>query len=107
MRVGIERDADLRVSQPLLNDLGMYVVLQQQSRARMPQIMEADVRQVSLFQKRLEAPFVKVASPPPAAALVRENERVTFQLHIRNFIFFREFLIRRPPSRFPNKTLNV
>ena len=44
VRVGVEGQADVRVTQPLLDHLRMDVLLQHDRRCRVAKIVEADVR---------------------------------------------------------------
>ena len=51
MGIGIERERDLSVPEPLRDDLGVHILLQQVAGMGMPETVEADVRNASTPQK--------------------------------------------------------
>ena len=52
MRVGIERDADIGVTEALADDLGVNTLPEQASRMRVPQIMESKMGQLGTSDER-------------------------------------------------------
>jgi hypothetical protein len=58
--VGVEGDHDGGVSQKLLHELQMGVLLEQQRRAGVAQAVEGDLRQTRSFEGRHERPLTEV-----------------------------------------------
>lgn len=54
VRVSVHSLGDGGVPQELLHQLGMNPPVQQQGRRRVPEIMEADLRKISVLPQRLE-----------------------------------------------------
>ncbi len=60
MRVCVEGHGYGRVAQKFLHDLGVHAPTEQQRGARMMEVVEADLRQAGLLEKRLEGPIDEV-----------------------------------------------
>ena len=69
MAVGVERQADLGMAEPLLDHLGVDALREQQRHAGVAQVVEADVRQTGPREDRLEhlADEVTIAEKPAVA----------------------------------------
>jgi hypothetical protein len=60
MRIEVERHRDVGVTQPLLHDLSMHPLGQEERCARVTQIMAADHRYVGASDEIVEAAIVRV-----------------------------------------------
>lgn len=74
--VGVQGDADLAVTEQLLDLLRVNVGSEQGRRATMPKITEPDVRQAGLAEQRLEDLSDEVAGLDRRAVPRREDEPV-------------------------------
>jgi hypothetical protein len=75
VRVGVERDRDRAVPEPLGHDLHVNARLQGQRRVRVPEVVQPDDRQVRLADQLPERPRHHVRMKR-LALLVREDEAV-------------------------------
>jgi hypothetical protein len=71
--VGVQRHVDAGVAQPLLDNLSMNVLAQQQSRAGMAQVMEADLWNSGLLNHRQPETPQYVATTQRATARVAKD----------------------------------
>ena len=60
MRVGVQGHGDSGMTEEFLHDLGVYAPAQEQRGARMPEVVEADLREPCPLQKRLEGTLYEV-----------------------------------------------
>jgi hypothetical protein len=74
VRVGAQRELDVRVSQKLLHELRFHPLGEEDRGTGMPQVVEADVRQSSLLEERLEAAPVYVGRLERGADLRGEHQ---------------------------------
>jgi hypothetical protein len=68
MRVGIERDSDVGVTQHLRDDLGVDVLREQQCRARVPEVMEG-----RFYEPRLAGGFAGSSHGARSGSLPERN----------------------------------
>lgn len=78
MGVSIQRHGNGIVSKELLNDLWVDASPQKQRGARMPEIMEADLRETRLPQQRLEGTLYEILGVEGRPVLGREDQAVIF-----------------------------
>ena len=69
--VGVERDGDLRVPEPLLHDLGVDPGGEQEARVRVAQVVEAHPREPDPGDERVEPSAEQVALEEGLPAAVR------------------------------------
>jgi hypothetical protein len=62
MTIAVQCHADVDVAEPLLHDLGVHVPGQQQRGARVPQVMEPDLRQPGGLRYLLEEESMAIRS---------------------------------------------
>src|SRR5262249_24196319 len=72
--VSVQRDVDFRVPQSLGHDLGVGVLQKQQRGGRVPQVVEADVRQTARLQEGPPVAGREVRLPKVSALAVREDQ---------------------------------